>query len=244
MIKSIKAFLVLVVMVAALSGCGLIDYYFLPPPEDTAQELYEAGVEAMQDQDYGDAGEYFIKLKDRFPFSPYTLKAEIAVGDAYFLDEKYALAADAYKEFEIMHPRNEETPYILYQVGLSNYYQFKSVDLRQENVAEAIEYFNRVRDAYPGTEFAEKATEFIAKSRRILAEHEVFIADFYWRAEKYGPAWNRYKYIVENFPDVPDLHEYARKQAQFAYFEYQKFLSEYERKQVHSDWIDWIGDWL
>ena len=24
-----------------LNGCGIIDYYFLTPPEDTAQELFE-----------------------------------------------------------------------------------------------------------------------------------------------------------------------------------------------------------
>ncbi|HKI81912.1 MAG TPA: outer membrane protein assembly factor BamD, partial [Pseudodesulfovibrio sp.] len=89
---------VLVVLLLSLSGCIWIDSYFLPPPEDTAQELYEAGMAAMDEKDYGDAQEYFSKLKDRFPFSPFSLKGELALGDAYFLDEDYIHALDSYKE--------------------------------------------------------------------------------------------------------------------------------------------------
>lgn len=244
MINTLWKLVLAALLVAGLSGCGIIDYYFLPPPEDTAQELYEAGSDAMQEKDYSDAADYFTKIKDRYPFSPYTERAEIGLGDAYFLNEKYALAVGAYKEFEIMHPRHKETPYILFQIGVSNFKLFKSVDLRQENVAEGIAYFHRVIDAFPKTEFAAKAEEYILKSRRILAEHEIFIADFYWHDNRYGPAWNRYKYVVENFPDVPDLQGYAREQAQYAYFEYQKQLSEKERLKVHSSWLDWIAEWL
>lgn len=244
MIKHLRFLSSLVLLVAALSGCGLIDYYFMPPPEDTAQELYEAGTTAMQDKQYTAAAAAFTKLKDRYPFSPYTVKAEIGQGDAYFLAEKYGLAVDAYKEFEILHPRHEDTPYVLFQIGLSNYNLFRSVDLRQENIAEAIEYFNRVIDAYPKTEFATNAQEYIQKSRRILCEHEVFIADFFWRTEKYGPAWNRYKFVVENFADVPDLQDYARQRAQYSYFEYQKSLSEKERVDLHGGWLEWVKKWL
>ncbi len=244
MIKRFWTLLILFALAATVTGCGLIDYYFLPPPEDTAQELYEAGVDAMQDKDYGDAADYFTKLKDRYPFSPFTAKAEIGQGDAFFLDGKYALAADSYKEFEVLHPRHEETPYILFQIGLSNFKLFKSVDLRQQNIAEAIEYFNRVVDAYPKSDYAAEAKGYIAKSRHIMAEHEVYIADFFWRAENYGPAWNRYKYVVENFPDVPDVQNYARERAQFAYFEHQRTLSEFERVEAHKSWLNWIAEWF
>ena len=61
---------VLAVCTLLLSGCGIIDYYFLPPPEDTAQELYENANDAMRDKDYQQAAEYYMRLKDNFPFSP------------------------------------------------------------------------------------------------------------------------------------------------------------------------------
>ena len=103
--------LVLAACLLLLSGCGIIDYFFLPPPEDTAQELYEGANDAMQEKNYSQAAQYYTKLKDNFPFSPYTVEAELSLGDAFFLDGKYPEAAEAYKEFESLHPRHEAIPY-------------------------------------------------------------------------------------------------------------------------------------
>jgi len=227
-----------------LSACALIDAYFLKPPDDTAIELYEAGMDAMDDKDYGDAQDYFGRLKDRFPFSPYSLKAELALGDAYFLDKEYTLALDSYKEFEALHPTHEDIPYVLYQIGTSNYHMFESIDRRQENIKEGLEYFYRLQQTYPNSKYAEAARDLITKSRRILAEHEVFVADFFWRSEQYGPAWKRYQYVVENFSDISDLRDYSRKRAEYSYFEYQKTLSEDERLRIQDSWLLWLKEWL
>jgi len=161
---------VLAVVLLSLSGCMWIDSYFLPPPEDTAQELFEAGMDAMGEKEYGDAQEYFSKLKDRFPFSPFAMKGELALGDAYFLDEEYLLALEAYKEFEALHPTNEEIPYVLYQIAGSNINMFKTIDRRQENINEALEYLYRLVETYPESKFAAAGKEQIVKGRRILAE--------------------------------------------------------------------------
>jgi len=235
---------VLLVMLFALPGCIWIDSFFLPPPEDTAQELYEAGVDAMADKDYGDAQEYFTKLKDRFPFSPFALKGELALGDAYFLDEEYLLSLEAYKEFEALHPSNENIPYVLYQIGNANLNMFKSIDRRQENIKEGLEYLYRLVETYPQSQYAEAAKELITKSRRILAEHEVFMADFFWRTEQYGPAWHRYQYVVENFSDIQDLRDYAIRRAEYSYYEYQKTLSEEDRRRIQGSWLGWVKKWL
>jgi outer membrane protein assembly factor BamD len=227
-----------------VSGCVWLDNYFLPPAEDTAQELYEAGADAMSEKEYVDAQEYFSKIKDRFPFSPYALKAELGLADAYYLDEQYQMSLDNYKEFEALHPSNENIPYVLYQIGNANYNLFKSIDRRQENIKEGLEYFYRLQETYPDSEYARAARELIQKSRRILAEHEVYVADFFWRTEQYGPAWHRYQYVVENFSDVPDLRDYARRRAEYSYFEYQKTLSEEERMRIQGSWKLWLKKWL
>lgn len=227
-----------------LPGCIWIDSYFLPPPEDTAQELYEAGMEAMDEKDYGDAQEYFTKLKDRFPFSPFSLRGELALGDAYFLDDEFILALDAYKEFEALHPSNENIPYVLYQIANSNISMFRSIDRRQENIKEGLEYLYRLAETYPQSQYAEAAKAMIVKSRRILAEHEIYMADFFWRTDQFGPAWHRYQYVVENFSDIPDLREYAITRAEYSYFEYQKTLSEEERQRIQGSWLLWIKQWL
>jgi outer membrane protein assembly factor BamD len=239
-----RALVLFVLLALALvPGCGVIDYFFIPPPEDTAQELFEAGQDAMKEKDYSDAAEFFTKLKDRYPFSPYTPRAEIGLGDAYFLHGDYGQAVEAYREFETLHPGHEEIPYVLFQIGMSNYKLFRSIDKPQGNVAEAIEYFNRVAEGYPDSTYAADARKLMIESRRYLAEHEVFVADFYWRTEQYGAAWRRYRHVVEGFPDLPEISAYAAKRAELAYLRAQESEAVAERERVQGSWKDWF-DWL
>lgn len=229
---------------AATSACGYIDQYFIQPPTDTAQELYEAGNFAMQEKDYDQAAEYYLQLKDRYPFSPYALQAELALADAYYLGEEYGAAVAAYKEFDQLHPRHEETPYVLYQVGVANYKNFDSIDKPQTEITEALEYFRRLRQTYPESEYAVASAEYIEKCRRLLADHELYVADFYMRTEQFLPAYERYSHVAQNFQDLPKVKDFSARMAEFSYFEYQRAASEEQRMEQHSTLLDDFLDWL
>ncbi|MFW5735587.1 MAG: outer membrane protein assembly factor BamD [Oceanidesulfovibrio sp.] len=233
----------LLLFVTMLGGCGIIDYLYLPVPEDTAQELWEAGVDNMNQTDYYRAARYFTQLKDRYPFSPYTVQAELALGDALFLNGDYEEAMDAYLEFEMLHPRHEEMPYVLYQIGVSGYNSFTTIDRPQPLVAEGIQYLRRLRETYPETAYAEDAAEYIKLSREILAKRELFVADFYWNRKQYNGAWNRYLYVAENYTDLPEYQEYARRQAELSYLRFQQQASESALRQYHGSWRDYFW-WL
>lgn len=241
--KSLLRSLVLALTLLTLSGCGIIDMVYLPPPEDTAQELFESGNEAMSDKNYVRAAELYIKLRDTFPFSPYTLEAELALADCYYLDKEYILAAESYKDFESMHPRNEAIPYVLYQTGMSLLGQFISIDRATTEVQEAYDYFNRLQQTYPDTPYAKDATAKMAECRKIMAEHELYIADVFWHMGKYGPAWRRYEYIVSTYADVPDVADHAREKAQAAYLYYREEQAAEQRQQREGTWKNWFK-WL
>ncbi len=233
----------LLAMLFMLSGCGLIDYFYLPPPEDTAQELFEAGNDAMREKDYASAIEYFTGLKDKYPFSPYTIEAELSLGDAYFLDEEYLLAVDTFKEFETLHPRHEAIPYVLFQIGNANLLSFVSIDRPQTNIAEAYNYFMRLQDSYPGTEYAVKAQSYLHTCRKYMAEHEIYVADFYWRTEHYMSAYKRYTSVVETYGDIEEYQEYAKERARLSYLKSQQDLSKQELERREGSWKDYFG-WL
>ena len=230
-------------LVCTLAGCGVIDTLFLQPPQDTALELLQAGDMAMQEQDYDEAISLYTKLKDRYPFSPYSAQAEMRLADAYFLDERYAAAENAYKEFESLHPGHDDIAYVLFQIGLSNFKQFKSIDLPQDKVTEALQYFNRVARTYPQAPVAAEAEEYAKKCLRFQAEHEIFVADFYWRTERYLSAWKRYDFVHQKFPMFEDIHGYAGERSALSYFLYQRQMSEQERMDLQGSWKQ-LFEWL
>lgn len=243
MANSIARFIAIAVLLSLMTGCGFIDYYFLPPPEDTAQELYEAGAEAMQEKNYAEAADYFTRLKDRYPFSPYTPQAEMNLGDALFLDESYAEAAEAYRDFEMLHPSNEAMPYILFQIGVSDYKTFSSIDRPADTILEALEYFHRLKEVYPDSEYAAQADDFILKCRKFQAEHELYVADFYYKRDHYYSAWKRYSFVMENFPELPEIQQYAESRAKMAYLRHQEAGSADYLRETQGSWKDWF-DWL
>lgn len=235
--------LLLALCLFCMSGCGIIDMVYLPPAEDTAQEIFEAGNDAMSEKNYVRAVELYNKLRDSYPFSPYTLDAELALADAYYLDEEYGLAAESYKDFESLHPRHEAIPYVLYQTGMSLMNQFTSIDRATTEVQESYDYFNRLVQMYPDSPYAKGAEEHMLRCRKLMSEHELYIADVFWHMGKYGPAWRRYEFVVENFGDVPEVAAHANEKKMAAFHKYRAEQADDTRSRRQGSWREWFR-WL
>lgn len=236
--------LLLAVSLHAAPGCSIIDHFFVPEPEETAQELYDAARIDMGEGRYRSAAKKFSAIKDRYPFSPYAMQAELNLGEALFLNGNYLEAVDAYSEFENLHPSDENIPFVLLQMGKANLKSFKTIDRPMTRVEDALAAFTRLRDSYPESRFAAEADEYIVKCRTLMADHELFVADFYWNSGRYSAAWKRYNYVAETFKDLPQVAAYAEKRSRLAYYEHQREWAEERRRDDHGSWRRWLQDWL
>ncbi len=235
--------LVLLVCLFFLSGCGTMHSWFFSKPKDTAQEIYRAGKESMQEEDYTAAIDYFKKLKKKFPFSPYTVKGELRLADAYFQEDRLMEAEKSYKDFESLHPGHEKIPYVLFRIGLCNFKRFRAIDLPLTDTKEALQYFQRVKQSYPTSEYAKKAVDYIEKCKLYLARHEIYVANFYWNTEKYAAAWKRYQSVMQKYEDMETLYNYAKKRSKMAYLKLQESLAAEKRREKQGSWKDWF-EWL
>ncbi len=199
----------------ATSGCGtsLKEYYFgdlfgksssetVQSPEQLAMD----GMEAMRSKDYSKAVNSFQQLKERYPYSEYAILAELKLGDAHFYNKDYAEAAIAYEEFVRLHPRNEAVPYVLYQIGMCHFLSFSTIDRDQEETRLAMDAFRRLVQAYPGSEYAERAQKQIYECQKRLVAHEFQVGQFYFRTGEYASAQNRLETIFHLYPEaIADL---------------------------------------
>jgi outer membrane protein assembly factor BamD len=229
----------------ALAACGGSSDEFVPDPdpEGSSAALFEEGNNAMREKNYMDSIKAFTRLKEEYPFSPYTIEAELSLADSHYLGEEWLLAAEAYKEFESMHPRHEAMPYVLYQIGVCDIKTYSSVDRPPTLVYEAESYLRRLREAFPGHEYARKAEILIEQCRRIRAEYEIYTGDFFFRTRNYQAAWRRYILLLRDFPEQEDLRAYAEKRRHEAYFLYVKATNEAKRRMREDTWHS-LFDWL
>jgi outer membrane protein assembly factor BamD len=172
-------------------------------PDPTAEALFDEGMRYFKDKRYARAIDNFSKIKSDYPFSPLLTQTELQLADAYYLNEQYPEAINAFKEFESMHPTNENIPFVVYRLGQSHFDQFTTTDRDQKNTESAKRYFEIVLAKYPKSPYAADAKEKLARCNGYLAEHDFNIAQFYLKQEKYPAAQARFEEIVRRYRGTP-----------------------------------------
>jgi outer membrane protein assembly factor BamD len=181
-----------------LAGCAWFQQERVRSPEELASQ----GMEQFDEKSYGDAIKTFTLLKERYPYSRYAILAELKLADAYFNDERYPEAISAYEEFVRLHPKNEASPYVLYQIGECHYHQVLTIDRDQTSTHQAILAFERLLKSHPGSAYEENATKKVRFCRQHLADHEVYVGRFYYKSKHYQAALGRFQGVLTGYEDV------------------------------------------
>ncbi|MGA2401142.1 MAG: outer membrane protein assembly factor BamD [Syntrophobacteraceae bacterium] len=206
----------LVVALLALNGCAgsnVKEHVFgglfkkkSSTIDKTAEQLALSGMAKIEKKDYDKAVEEFKKLKEHYPYSKYAILADLKLGDAYFFDKKYSEAAMTYEEFVRLHPRNEVVPYVLYQIGMSHFLTFTTVDRDPEETKTAMQSFEKVMQNFPKSEYAAKAEKQILECKKRIICHMFSVATHYYINKRYSAAKFRLDTMMQKYPQaVADL---------------------------------------
>ena len=200
--KSLSICLLAVVVVFVLSSCSIYNRFFGKEGEQGVEDLMEDGMRQMEKGNFEAAAETFQAVKNRYPYSRFAIIAELKAADAFFEKGEYESAVDSYDEFEKLHPKNENIPYVVYQKGMCYFLQITTIDREQKNTLMAKGEFERLTRRFPRSEYAQKARMNLRKCTLYLAENELYVGDFYLKMGKYSAALQRYRYVIENYPDM------------------------------------------
>jgi len=197
----------------SMVSCGYFKSKDAKELEKTPEALIQEGLDAYQRKKYEKATEAFQNLKDRFPYNPYALVAELKLADGYFLNKEYLLAATAYKEFEKLHPVNEIIPYVVFQLAMCYFKQMPAIDRDQSYALQAAQEFDRLIKNYPQSDYIAQAQTHLITAKKKLALHEFYIGEYYFNRKKYDAALGRFEGIVQQFPETshpPKLEQYIQ----------------------------------
>jgi outer membrane protein assembly factor BamD len=201
--------LIALLVTTCLAGCSSVSMPSLPwsastvKPDPTAEALYEEGTRYFTEKRYARAIDVWTKIKTDYPFSPQLTDVELKIADAYYLNQQYPEAINAFKEFQSLHPTNENIAFVVYRLGQAYLDQFTSIERDQKNTEIAKTYFENVITNYPKSPYAIDAKEKLAKCVGYLAEHDFNVASFYLKQEKYPAARDRFEAIVRKYPGTP-----------------------------------------
>jgi outer membrane protein assembly factor BamD len=204
----LKIFLLAVTITALFSQCAVIDKIRGKKAEDKdAAELMSDGIENMNRGRYKDAAADFQQIKDRYPYSKYAIQAELKMADALYIQKAYDLAFDAYAEFEKLHPKNKEIPYVIFRRGLCQFDQVKFFDRDQSRMLRAKEEFERLIRLFPQDTYSQRAQQHLREGLVSLSKYELSVGHFYFKKGQYQAALDRYLYVVNTYPDMGQYQE-------------------------------------
>jgi len=204
--KAASALFALILLV----GCERI-------PQD-AQKQYRKGIEAALDEDWGKSAFYLEKALESGELSPKEQElAKIALADAYFNEGDYENAALNYEEFLGLYPASPRARDALFRLAVSYLNLTKGPEWDVTFAQKAYDLFTEFLKRYPDDPRVPKAQEYRKIARKIIAEHEVYIAGTYDMLHKFTASAERYEEILKKFGDVepPDRIRYLLGRAYY-----------------------------
>ena len=210
MLKNLSLFkYLLIISCIVFLSCGCASKK--AKPGLTHAELLNKGLEMIKKGNPSNAITILQMLKDRYPYTESAIIAGLKLGDTYFTLDEYETAYDLYDEFEKLHPKDVNIPYVKYQKAMCYFNQIKSFDRQQTYVLRARKEFEGLIMLYPDNEYTVMARRNLRRCLKYLTQFEITTANFYFNQEKYKAALLRYTYAVNNFPDIGQYHEALEK---------------------------------
>jgi len=138
-------------------------------------------------------------LKEYFE-SEYKARALFIMAESQFLRGKYEDAQFNYDKFIEMHPAHRWAEKAYYRSALCDFNRILNYDKDQTHTKRAIEKLNKFLAKYPDSRYKDDVKNRISFARNRLMQHELYVADYYFRTKSYNSAINRYENILKNYP--------------------------------------------
>ncbi|MBI5599309.1 MAG: outer membrane protein assembly factor BamD [Deltaproteobacteria bacterium] len=173
-----------------------------PSVPSNAEDGYLHAVASYHNGLYEDAEAGFKRVMDDFPLDPYAVESQLMIADVYYFTERYEDAAAYYTTFQSFHPAHSMAPYALFQKGMSHFKDVLVVDRDQTSTKKALFAFEDLLMDYPASPYTEKAGELVTFLKRRLADRELYVGKFYFKAKNFKGALMRFGAILKDYPDV------------------------------------------
>jgi outer membrane protein assembly factor BamD len=172
--------------------------------KETDQELemisaYKEGYTNLNNRDYFYSAKKFLEAELLYPQSDWAPKAALMASYAYYLQDNYADAKFNLERYLNTYPTDKRIVYGHFLLAMCYYETIEDEKRDLQPLILARNKFNYIVTNYPETDFAIDAKFKINFINDVLAAKEMYIGRHYLKKEKWIPAINRFKNIIDDY---------------------------------------------
>ena len=180
-------------------------------------KAYNEGLTALDNKDYMLAVKKFGEAEILYPQSIWAPRSALMTAYSYYVYERYFDTIFELERFLKTYPEHNRQNYAYYLLGLAYYEQIVDEKKDLEPIINSKKYFQIIINEYPGSEYAADAEFKLDLIKEILAAKEMYLGRYYIEKEKWIPAINRYKTILENYDDTIYVEEAIHRLVEIHY---------------------------
>jgi len=170
-------------------------------------DSYKEGIKALEDGDVIFAAKKFNEAELVYPQSDWAPKSALMSAYSYYIQDYYGDAIFELNRFIKTYPKDLRLSYAHFLLGMCYYEQIVDEKKDLGPILKAKEKFNYILKNYPDTDFALDARFKLDLINDISASKEMYIGKHYVKKQKWIPAINRFKTIVNNYETTVYVEE-------------------------------------
>ena len=198
-----KSSLILLLSVFLLLGCSKKNNVGQIKSEPSEKEqvilIYSDAVEALKNGDAFYAGKKFKEAESLMPQSEWAAKASIMHAYSHYSRNAYSDSVFSLERHIKNYPADKHVSYAHYLIAICYYEQILDEKKDLDPLLKAKKKFEYIILNFPDTDYATDARFKVDLIIDQLAAKEMSIARYYMKTEKWIPAINRLKTVVEKY---------------------------------------------
>ena len=205
-----KVFLILLLSVFLLLACSKKNNKEIvsePTEKEMVVAIYAEGVDALKKGDAFYAAKKFKEAESLLPQSKWAAKASLMASYAEYSRNAFSNSIFGLERHIANYPADKNIPYAHYLIAICYYEQILDEKKDLQPLVQAKEKFEFIMLTYPETDYATDARFKLDLIIDQLAAKEMSIARYYMKTEKWIPALNRLKVVVEKYDKTVFVEE-------------------------------------
>ena len=177
------------------------------PDEEMVVTIYAEAVEALKVGDAFYAAKRFREAESLMPQSEWAAKASLMAGYADYSRNSYSSSIFGLERYIRDYPADKNITYAHYLIAICYFEQILDEKKDLKPLLLAKEKFEFILKNFPNTDYATDAHFKLDLIIDQLAAKEMYIARYYMKTEKWIPAINRLKVVVEKYDKTVFIEE-------------------------------------
>ena len=205
-----KVFLILLLSVFLLLACSKknnTEIVSEPTEKEMVVAIYAEAVDALKKGDAFYAAKKFKEAESLLPQSKWAAKASLMASYAEYSRNAFSNSIFGLERHIANYPADKNIPYAHYLIAICYYEQILDEKKDLQPLVQAKEKFEFIILTYPETDYATDARFKLDLIIDQLAAKEMSIARYYMKTEKWIPALNRLKIVVEKYDKTVFIEE-------------------------------------